>query len=97
MEIEKIDKAHIVGISIGSLIAQDFANNYPDMVISLCAVGGYDINNYDKSIETQHRKQQLLFIIKALISVKWFSKANSRISAKTTEAQKEFYEMNKIF
>lgn len=97
LDIEKIDKVHLVGVSIGSLIAQDFANRYPAVVLSLCAVGGYDINHYDKGIEKEQGKQQILFMIRAIISTSWFSKANSLITAKTEEAQKDFYEMNKMF
>lgn len=97
MEAENIENAHFVGVSIGSLIAQDFANKHSHRVLSLCALGGYDINNYDKCLEKQQRFQQLSFIIKALFSIDRFSKANSLVSAKTIEAQKEFYEMNKSF
>jgi pimeloyl-ACP methyl ester carboxylesterase len=97
MSIENIDKIHLIGVSIGSLIAQDFANKYADKVLSLCALGGYDINNYDKSIESQQKGQQLSFVLKALFSINSFSKANSLVSAKTEEAQKDFYEMNKLF
>ena len=97
MDIERIDKVHLVGVSLGSLIAQDFANQYPAMALSLCAVGGYDINHYDKAIEKEVGKQPLLFMARAIIATKWFSKANSVITAKTETAQKDFYEMNKMF
>lgn len=94
LDMEGIEKIHLVGVSIGSLIAQNFANLYPDRVLSLCSVGGYDINHYDSSIEKEQRKQQLSFIIKALLSIKWFSKSNSLVSAITEAAQTEFYKMN---
>ena len=97
LEIEGIEKLHLVGVSIGSLLLQDFANKYPDKVLSLCSIGGYDINHYDKGIEKEQGKQQLLFMVKALISIKWFSKSNSLITAMTEDAQKDFYEMNKLF
>ncbi|MHB8130173.1 MAG: alpha/beta fold hydrolase [Mobilitalea sp.] len=97
LEIEGVQKLHLVGVSIGSLLLQDFANKYPDKVLSLCAVGGYDINNYDKGIEKEQGKQQLAFMLKALISIKWFSQSNALITAITKKAQKDFYEMNKLF
>ena len=38
MNVEKIKKIHIVGISLGAVLAQDFANRYPEAVNSLaCA------------------------------------------------------------
>lgn len=36
-------------------------------------------------------------MLKAAVSVKWFAKANKKISAYTEQAQKEFYEMNAAF
>jgi pimeloyl-ACP methyl ester carboxylesterase len=97
LDIERIDKVHLIGVSIGSLIVQDFANKYPAQVLSLCSLGGYDINNYDKSIEKQQRKQQLSFMAKALISMKWFSKSNALQTVQTPEAQNDFYQMNLLF
>jgi pimeloyl-ACP methyl ester carboxylesterase len=53
----KIDRAAIVGLSLGSMIAVDFALSYPDMVSSLVlagpAVNGFDWNPAD---EKQARK-----------------------------------------
>ncbi len=36
-------------------------------------------------------------MLKALISIKWFAKANKKISAYTAPAQEEFYKMNLEF
>ena len=44
MNVEKIKKIHIVGISLGAVLAQDFANRYPEAVNSLACFGGYDIS-----------------------------------------------------
>lgn len=97
MDIENLESIHLAGVSVGSLVAQDFANRYPQKVRSLCAVGGYDINHYDKAIEKQQRAQQLSFMLNALFSIDRFSKANARITAKTAAAQQEFYKMNRLF
>lgn len=92
--MEKIDQIHLVGVSIGSLLAQDFANRYPQMVLSLSSLGGYDVSNYDQSIEKAQKKQQVLFMLKALFSIKLFSKSNAKVSAYTKTAQEKFYQMN---
>lgn len=97
LEIEGIDKIHILGISLGSILAQDFANKYPDKVQSLACFGGYDINNFDEKAARQNNASQLFMIIKALISIKWFANSNKKISAYTPQAQEEFYEMNLQF
>lgn len=94
MQAEGIDKLHIVGVSLGAVLAQDFANHYPDAVSSLACFGGYDINNFDISIQRKNRSQQILMMLKAMISVKWFAKANRKISAYTPKAQDELFAMN---
>lgn len=94
LKIEKIEKIHIVGISLGAVLAQDFANHYPEAVQSLACFGGYDINNFDVKMQKENSVSQLLMMLKAIFSIKWFAKSNKKISAYTLQAQKDFYEMN---
>lgn len=91
---EKIDKVHLLGVSLGAVLVQDFANLYPDMVKSLACFGGYDVNNFDTKMQKDNSASQMLMMLKAVLSIKWFAKANKRISAYTEDAQNEFYEMN---
>lgn len=51
MNFEKIKKIHIVGISLDAVLAQDFANRYPEAVNSLACFGRYDINHFDKKMQ----------------------------------------------
>lgn len=97
MKAENIEKAHIVGVSLGAVLAQDFANRYPDAVNSLACFGGYDINHFDKKMQNENGAKQMLMMLKALVSIKWFAKANKKISAFTLQAQNEFYDMNLQF
>lgn len=94
---ENIEKIHIVGISLGAVLAQDFANQYPEAVQSLACFGGYDINNFDTKMQKENSASQMFMMLKAVFSVKWFAKSNQKISAYTTQAQKDFYEMNMKF
>ena len=48
METEKIEKINLVGVSIGAVLVQDFANKYPSKVSSLTCIGGYDNNTKNK-------------------------------------------------
>lgn len=89
-----ISAAHFVGVSLGSVFIQDFANKYENKVLSLSCFGGYDINNFDINRQKSNSKQQMQMMLKAMFSVKWFAKANKKISAYTEEAQTEFYNMN---
>ncbi len=91
---EGIDRIHIVGISLGAVLAQDFANRYPKAVQSLACFGGYDINNFDLQLQKKNGMAQMGMIWKAVFSVKWFAKSNQKISAYTRQAQNEFYQMN---
>lgn len=94
LKTEKIDKIHIVGISLGAVLAQDFANQYPEAVKSLACFGGYDINNFDVKMQKENSTAQMLMMFKAIFSIKWFAEANKKISAYTSQAQKAFYDMN---
>ncbi|XCP84476.1 alpha/beta hydrolase [Roseburia hominis] len=91
---ENIDKIHIVGVSLGAVLAQDFANQFPQTVQSLACFGGYDINNFDAGMQKENSVAQMLMMLKAIFSIKWFAKSNKKISAYTQQAQKDFYEMN---
>ena len=92
-----IAAAHLVGVSLGAVLIQDFANRYEDRVLSLACFGGYDINNFDTKAQRANSKGQMGMMLKALISVKWFAQSNKRISAYTAQAQQEFYDMNARF
>lgn len=97
MEKHNISRAHFVGVSLGAVIIQDFANKYADRVLSLACFGGYDINNFDPAVQRKNSKGQAGMMLKAMISVKWFAKANKKISAYTPAAQEEFYRLNLSF
>ncbi len=91
---EHIGKIHLVGVSLGAVLAQDFANKYPHAVQSLACFGGYDINNFDAKIQRGNSAAQSLMMMKALFSMKWFARSNKKISAYTKQAQDDFYDMN---
>ena len=92
-----IPAAHFVGVSLGSVFIQDFANKYENKVLSLACFGGYDINHFDISRQKANGKSQMKIMCKALFSIKWFAKANKKISAYTSDAQDAFYTLNLHF
>lgn len=94
---ENIDKAHMVGVSLGAVLAQDFANRFPGSVRSLACFGGYDINNFDEALQRENGAAQRKMMCKAIFSVKWFAKSNQKISAWTPQGQAAFYRMNLRF
>lgn len=96
-ENEHITEAHIAGVSLGAVLAQDFAGLRPDRVKSLACFGGYDIRHFDPGLQKKNGAAQMLMMLKAMISVRWFADSNRKISAYTAQAQKDFYEMNVLF
>lgn len=92
-----ISAAHFVGVSLGAVLVQDFANRYQNKVLSLACFGGYDINNFDPKTQKSNAKGQMIMMLKALVSIKWFAETNRKISAYTPAAQEEFYKMNVLF
>lgn len=94
LKAEQIQKIHVVGVSLGAVLAQNFADQYPEAVQSLACFGGYDIHNFPKQMQKENSSAQMRMMLKAMVSVPWFAKANQKISAYTAQAQKQFYDMN---
>ncbi len=94
LQKHNITAAHFVGVSLGAVLIQDFANKYENKVLSLACFGGYDVNNFDVNRQKANSKGQMKMMLKAMFSIKWFAKANKKISAYTSDAQDAFYNMN---
>lgn len=94
---ERIEKAHLVGVSLGAVLAQDFASRYPEKISSLACFGGYDITRFDPRLQRENGTAQLGMLLKGFISMKWFAQANKKVSAHTPQAQEEFLQMNLRF
>jgi len=92
LKIEGSDNVHLVGVSMGSLIAQHFALNDPGKTKSLTALGGYDINKENKEVEKAQRSSNLSLIFRAIFSMKSFRKKTAEITCKTEKGQILFYE-----
>lgn len=97
LQNEQIEKVHLVGVSLGAVLAQDFANRYPERLLSLACFGGYDINRFDRQLQQENGTAQLGMMFRGFVSIQWFAQANKRISAHTPQAQEEFYQMNLRF
>ena len=89
---ENIDKLHLVGVSMGALIAQYFALKHPDKTRSLTSLGGYNINQIDKSVTKSQRKEMLGWIIRVIFSMDSFRRYVGSVSAIKREEQVKLYE-----
>jgi 3-oxoadipate enol-lactonase len=97
LELEGYDRVNLVGVSMGSLIAQYFALQYPDKVKSLTALGGYDINKENKEVEKAQRASNLCLIFRAAYSMKSFRKKTAEITCITEKGQALFYESSGFY
>ncbi|UQZ34084.1 alpha/beta hydrolase [Paenibacillus sp. PK3_47] len=68
----KVAKAHLLGVSLGSLVAQAAACQYPSIVRSVCIVGGYSIHKDNKDILRKQRKEMLRSLIYIIFSMEKF-------------------------
>lgn len=92
MKVEGFENAHLVGVSMGSLISQYFALNYPEKTKSLTALGGYDINKKNKEVAKAQRYVNFKLVIRAVFSMKLFRKKTSQQICKSEKGQALFYE-----
>ena len=92
LNAESIDKLHIVGVSMGALIAQHFTLKHPDRILSLTSLGGYNINKINKSIEKSQRKEMLSWIIRVLFSMDSFRRYVGATVGIKKEEQIKLYE-----
>lgn len=92
MKIEGFENTHLVGVSMGSLIAQYFAFKYPKKTKSLTALGGYDINKANKEIAKAQRYVNFKLIFKAIFSMESFRKETAKMTCKSEKGQAMFYE-----
>lgn len=91
LEVEGYDKVHLVSASMGSLIAQYFAINYPEKIKTLTALGGYDINKEAKEVKKAQQRSNLSLIIRALFSMKSFRKKTADLCCSTEKGKAFFY------
>ena len=97
LEIEAIDQAHFVGVSMGSLIAQYFALNHPKKIKSITVLGGYDINKENKEVAKAQRVVNIGLVFRALISMKSFRKKAAKLTCKSERGQILFYETESYY
>jgi pimeloyl-ACP methyl ester carboxylesterase len=92
-----IESAHIVGVSMGSLIAQYFALKHPERVLSLTVLGGYSINKENKELAKAQRKETFKWLFKMLFSMDAFRKYVASVSLIDKAEQVRFFESASLF
>lgn len=97
IQSEGYSKAHFVGVSMGTLIAQYYALHYPNKIESMTVLGGYDINANNEEISKAQRSENIKWIFKALFSMNSFRRYVSTVSVSNPSEQARIYEMASFY
>lgn len=97
MDLEKFEKAHLIGVSLGSLLAQYFALKYPAYVSSIVAAGGYNINDKNEEIKKAQKDSIKKCLWMALKSMDQFRYFVADQAVHNPENKKRYYQMAQRF
>ena len=97
MDNEGYQRAHLVGVSIGALIAQYVTLLYPERIASLTALGGYNINADNQEVQKAQRDEALKWMLRALLSMNSFRRYVATSTVMKPAEQTRFYEMASDF
>ena len=97
LKAEKREQTHIVGVSLGSLLAQDYALKHPDKILSLAALGGYNINREQPEVAKFQRREMFKWLFRMIFSMDAFRRYTAKVSVINEMEQARFYESAKYF
>ena len=97
LSLENIEKVHAVGVSLGSLLAQDFALKYPEKMLSLTVLGGYNINREQKEVAKSQQREMFKWLLKMIFSMDAFRRYTASVTVIDKVEQIRFYESAKRF
>ncbi|MNS06734.1 2-hydroxy-6-oxononadienedioate/2-hydroxy-6-oxononatrienedioate hydrolase [compost metagenome] len=92
-----ISDCHLMGISAGSLVAQAFADRYPNQVKSVIMVGGYSIHKANDIILKGQRKEGLKWLFYMLQPMRKFREYVTSVSCYTAECRALFSQGSQHF
>lgn len=93
IQSEGYESCHVIGVSMGSLIAQYFSYRYPDHVKSITSVGAYSIHEQNKEITKAQRSEIFKWLFWGAISMEKFRKYLASVTVINSEEQDKFYTM----
>lgn len=83
-------RAHLVGVSLGSLVAQAVAARHPGAVGSLTVVGGYPVGGTDGAVQRAQAFELLKILGLLLLSPRRFRRYVAQTSTHTPQARDLF-------
>ncbi len=87
---EGYKQAHIVGVSMGALMAQYFAYTFPEQTLSLTGMGGYSIHEENKEVAKAQMASNITLILRALFSLNSFRNKVAQMTCYTRQGQELF-------
>lgn len=95
LDLEAIDATHLVGVSLGGLVAQEVARRFPSRVRSLTAVGTYPAG--DPVAARAQRGEMLRWLPLLLFAMPRFRRYVARTSTATDAGRRRFLELAQGF
>ena len=92
-----VKKAHLLGVSLGSLVVQAFGHQFSDRTASITAVGGYSIHKNNQKLQKVQNKEIGSWILKLLFNMDGFRKYIARQSTYSEEAYQRMYEYSQAY
>lgn len=86
----EIDSCHLIGVSLGSLIAQAYADRCSEQVRSVTIVGGYSIHKANEQLQKAQRKEGLRWLLYILFSMKRFRSYVTSVCCQTEQGRAIF-------
>lgn len=97
IETEGHQSCHIVGVSMGSLIAQDVAVRFPEKVKTVTVLGGYSIFGDNKEIQRAQSGEMIKWFFLVIFSMSRFRRYLARTTVIHTQEQEVFYKSAENF
>lgn len=89
---EKLGPVHLVGVSMGSLVAQMYAMEYPRDAATLTVTGGFDITRANEEVTSAQGKQAFFL---SLLPLTFIKKQIAATTVVNPTAQRRFYEASR--
>ncbi len=85
-----VEECHVIGVSLGGLIAQAFADRYPERVRSVTVVGGYSIHRPSDKIKKAQRREGIKWLWYIVLSMRKFRNYVLNVSCYTDQCRSLF-------
>ncbi|MGG4143409.1 alpha/beta hydrolase [Paenibacillus algorifonticola] len=97
LDKHNIAACHVVGVSLGSLAAQAFAERFNERVLSVTIVGGYSIHRENVEIWKEQKREGLRWLFYFLFSMGRFRRYVTTISCASSYGRDVFARGAKLF